>query len=111
MHHRVPIARSVVVGAAIAGFVGLLSIATATSVQSVTTVPTGRLLASNCFQCHGTNGLNGGFDALAGESASDLFHKLKDEQTKNSIMGVHARGYTDAQLMDISRYFASIPKP
>lgn len=111
MHQRVPIARSLLIGAASVGFVGLISVATATSVQSVTTVPTGRLLASNCFQCHGTNGLGNSFESLAGESAKDLFHEIKEEQRKNSIMGVHARGYTDAQLMAIARYFASIPKP
>ena len=35
------------------------------------TPPDGRLLASNCFQCHGTNGKGPGFDKLAGKSASE----------------------------------------
>ena len=49
---------------------------TAASVHAQTTtasaVPNGRLLASNCFQCHGTNGKGPGFDKLAGKSASSL---------------------------------------
>lgn len=102
--------RAVAVGAAATGLVGVLSVVTAASVQSVTTVPTGRLLASNCFQCHGTNG-NGGFDSLAGESASELFTKIKEEQRSSGIMGVHARGYTDAQIKAVATYFASLPKP
>ena len=73
--------------------------------------PDGRLLASNCFQCHGTNGnpVAGGFDRLAGKSANDLFKELKELQTKtdpNEIMPVHARGYTDAQLQLIADYFS-----
>lgn len=78
--------------------------------SSGTTPPAGRLWASNCFQCHGTNGQSGGFDQLAGDSATDLYNKLKDQQTKNTIMGSHARGYTDLQLRAIADYFASVPK-
>jgi cytochrome c553 len=75
-----------------------------------TTVPAGRLWASNCFACHGTDGQSGAFDQLAGDSASDMFNKLKDQQKKNTIMGSHARGYTDDQLRAIAKYFASVPK-
>lgn len=71
--------------------------------------PPGRLLASNCFQCHGTNG-NGGFDRLAGESANEIVKELQEMRTKSSpgIMEVHARGYTDAQLQLIGSYFANV---
>jgi cytochrome c553 len=72
--------------------------------------PAGRMWASNCFQCHGTDGQSGAFDQLAGDSAGDLFNKLKDQQRKNTIMGSHARGYTDAELRAIAAYFASVPK-
>ena len=72
--------------------------------------PTGRMLASNCFQCHGTDGRSGAFDELAGTSQAEMFEELKDQQKKNSIMGSQARGYTDAELREIAKYFASIPK-
>ncbi len=72
--------------------------------------PVGRLWATNCFQCHGTDGQSGGFDQLAGDDAKDLYEKLKDQQTKNTIMGSHARGYTDAELRAIAAYFASVQK-
>ena len=76
------------------------------------TVPAGRLLASNCFQCHGTNGRPSvsGFDRLAGSSSSEIYSELKEMQGKtvgNDIMKVHARGYTDTQLRAISAYFAA----
>lgn len=74
--------------------------------------PSGRLLASNCFQCHATDG-RGGFERLTGESAAELFQELKELQTKSigsedGIMVPHAQGYTDAQLRKIAEYFASI---
>jgi len=70
----------------------------------------GRLLASNCFQCHGTNGKGPGFDKLAGKSASSIYKELKDYQTKNKsndIMAVHASGYTDAQLQALANWLST----
>lgn len=74
----------------------------------------GRLLASGCFQCHGTNGRNGGFDALAGDSKKDLLDKLKEMAGKNqrsNIMYPHAKGYTPRELDLIADYFSRLPKP
>ncbi len=71
----------------------------------------GRLLASNCFQCHGTNG-SGGFERLTGESASEIYGELKEfasgKEDPNGIMAAHAMGFTDAQMRAIANYFASV---
>lgn len=74
----------------------------------------GRLLASNCFQCHGTNGINGGFGTLAGVPQKDMLAKLNDMRTKparSSIMNPHAHGYTSTDLYWITYYFSTLPKP
>lgn len=74
----------------------------------------GRLLASGCFQCHGTNGARGGFDSLAGKSKQDLLNELSEMRTKSAranIMNPHARGYTSYQLSLIADYFSRQPKP
>ena len=72
----------------------------------------GKLLASNCFQCHGTNGQNGAFDSLAGESASEIIGELNEMKTttesEKAIMKVHALGYTDAQVNLIADYFSKV---
>ena len=81
------------------------------AVSVVPTVPTGRLLASNCMQCHGTNGMNGSFNQLAGIPVESMMEKMRDQQTHSSIMGAQARGYTDDELRAIAIYFASLPKP
>ena len=90
---------------------GLLLALASTSAIAQTTAgspPPGRLLASNCFQCHGTNG-SGGFERLTGESASEIYNELKEMQTKTppKMMDMHARGFTDAQLKLIADYFAA----
>ena len=64
----------------------------------------GRLLASNCFQCHGTNGKGPGFEKLAGKSASELYKEMKEFQSGkegDNIMARHVMGYTDAQLRSL----------
>jgi cytochrome subunit of sulfide dehydrogenase len=73
------------------------------------TTPSGRLLASNCFQCHGTNGAGPGFDRLTGESASEIYKELKEFQSGkegNGVMAKHALGYTDAQLRALAGWLA-----
>jgi sulfide dehydrogenase cytochrome subunit len=78
--------------------------------QAQTTPPAGRLLASNCFQCHGTNGKGPGFDKLAGKSASELYKDLKEFQSGKEgtgIMARHAMGYTDVQLRELSAWLST----
>ncbi len=74
------------------------------------TSPAGRLLASNCFQCHGTNGRGPGFDRLTGESANEIYKELlefRSGKEGNGIMSAHALGYTDAQLRALAQWLAT----
>lgn len=68
----------------------------------------GRLLASNCFQCHGTNG-SGGFEKLMGKD--DIYQELQEYlnggEDADGIMAAHLKGYTPAQLQAISDYLAN----
>jgi cytochrome c553 len=67
----------------------------------------GRLLASNCFQCHGTNG-SGGFDRIQGstEVLSELRKFASGEEDPSGIMAAHAVGYTDEQLQLIADFLS-----
>ena len=67
----------------------------------------GRLLASNCFQCHGTNG-TGGFERIAGGEAGEVW-EYRNKIATQDIMAAHAQGYTDAQLTAIVNYLNQIP--
>ena len=85
----------------------LLCAAAASTAQ--VTIPSGRLLASNCFQCHGTNGKGPGFDRLSDKSANELYRELKEYQAGEEgegLMAKHAWGYTDVQLRALSQYLA-----
>lgn len=77
---------------------------TATATATATAAPSteGRLLASNCFQCHGTNG-TGGFDSIRGGEAQEIMEFLTKPASKE-IMAAHAQGYTTAQLQKIIAY-------
>jgi sulfide dehydrogenase cytochrome subunit len=72
--------------------------------------PSGRLLAAQCAQCHGTDG-RGGFEDIAGKPASDLYNDLREmkQRPPETIMDRQARGYTDAQLRAIADYLAALP--
>jgi sulfide dehydrogenase cytochrome subunit len=74
--------------------------------------PPGQLLASQCAQCHGTNGQAvSGFESIRGKSAEDMFKTLVEMKNRpvESIMDRQARGYTDAQLRLIAEYLAKLP--
>lgn len=72
----------------------------------------GRVLASNCFQCHGTDGRKG-FEELAGKSSSSIYQEMKEMQSKaanSNIMNAHARGYSDDEIWLIADYFSKVSR-
>jgi cytochrome c553 len=74
---------------------------------STSDIHPGRLLASNCFQCHGTNG-SGGFDRIQGstELLSELRKFASGDEDPGGIMAAHAVGYTDEQLQLIADFLS-----
>lgn len=70
----------------------------------------GRVLASQCFQCHGTNGKSvNGWDSIAGESYNEIMEEL-DEYPVTHIMGAQAIGYTLQERQDLATYLAALPR-
>ncbi len=71
----------------------------------------GRMLASNCANCHGTNGASvGGMPSLAGKPRAALLQMLReyrDGKRPATIMHQLAKGYTDAQLEAVSTYLSA----
>lgn len=93
---------------AIAALLGTAAVAPAQ--ESVRT--SGRLLASNCWQCHGATEGSPGFDKVTGKSAAKLYKELKKFQSGDegeNIMARHAKGYTDAQLRELTQWLAMQP--
>ncbi len=72
-----------------------------------------RFLASQCAQCHGTNGYAvGDMDGLAGAEFNDLYDKLIDIKYKDDhdIMHYQIQGYRDDQLSRIASYYSGLPE-
>lgn len=96
--------------AAVFGFSNLMQ---ASPVNAAT--PDGRLLASQCFQCHGANGKSvSGIEGISGESASEIFSELKEMQLKAisepNIMHSQAKIYTDEEIKALAAYLSKLPR-
>lgn len=71
------------------------------------------VLAQTCANCHGTDGRSPGeIPSLAGRDFDHLAQRLvafKAGEAKDAtVMTRHARGYTDAELEALARYFSAI---
>jgi cytochrome c553 len=70
-----------------------------------------RLLASNCANCHGTDGKSqGGMPSLGGQLKAKLFQDLQEFKAGSrpaTIMHQIAKGYTDGELDALAGYFAA----
>lgn len=73
-----------------------------------------RMLASQCAQCHGTDGKAvGDIETLDGKSRDSIYSDLiemKYGTDRGELMHLQAKGYSDSQLCAISRYFAHTPE-
>lgn len=71
-----------------------------------------RLLASNCANCHGTDGRSqGGIPALTGLAKPYIVQRMQDYKSGKgtaTIMHQLAKGYTDAEIEALAAYFSSL---
>lgn len=72
----------------------------------------GKILASTCFACHGTDGRStGSIPSIYGFPAETLYHNMKafqDGTRPATVMGRHAKGYTDEEIRLIAEYLSNI---
>lgn len=75
---------------------------------------TARNIANNCFTCHGPSGKSPGtIPGINRLSAEKLAGKLKDFKSgaePSTVMGRHAKAYTDAEIEAVANYIASLNK-
>ena len=75
-----------------------------------------RSLAANCAQCHGTDGhalVGASVPGLAGLPAGYVIEQMsafKSGARPATVMDQLARGYSDAQIEQLARFFAAQPK-
>ncbi|MCP5145191.1 MAG: c-type cytochrome [Gammaproteobacteria bacterium] len=70
-----------------------------------------RLIASQCAQCHGTDGRSvGDIQKLAGEETYEKLMEMLFELRAENIMEHQAQGYTPEQLRNIANYYQNLPE-
>ena len=71
-------------------------------------------IANNCFACHGPNGVSPGsipsLHALTAQNISEMLKAFKGGQRPSTVMGRHAKGYTNTEIEAISSHIASLNK-
>lgn len=93
----------------VCSLIGAAFAASAVATAQTSVSPPGRLLASNCAQCHGTTDTSPGFERLTGKSASKLLKELRKYQSGaegEGIMTRHAMGYTEEQLRQLVQWLS-----
>ena len=70
-----------------------------------------RAIAASCASCHGTHGASmGGMASLAGRSKVEIIVRMqefKSGKRVGTVMPQLANGYTDAQVEQLSGWFAA----
>ena len=71
-------------------------------------------MANNCFACHGPNGVSPGsipsLHALTAQNIAEMLKAFKNGQRPSTVMGRHAKGYTNTEIEAISSHIASLNK-
>lgn len=82
------------------------------SVQAET-ISNAELSATTCFQCHGAEGKasGGAIPPLAGYPEKVMVQQLLDMKSgkrSTTVMGRHAKGYTDNEIRAIAKYLSTL---
>lgn len=90
-------------------FLGLLVFGSVTQAAGVTQ---GAMLSNSCSACHGTDGKSpGAIPSIYGKSAGFISQALKefrDGSRTSTVMGRHAKGYSDQEIQLIAEHFSSL---
>ncbi|MBE0615671.1 MAG: c-type cytochrome [Burkholderiales bacterium] len=91
----------------------MLAVASLLASQPVTAADAGgAIIAAQCNGCHGFEGASkGAAPALKGKPAQHLSRSMKDYKSgkaKGSIMNRIAKGYSDAELDNVAKYYSGL---
>lgn len=68
------------------------------------------LMAQNCYTCHGPHGRSPGtipsLHNLTAKNIAELLKAFKSGERPSTVMGRHAKGYSDEQIEALSAYIA-----
>lgn len=75
---------------------------------------TAALMAQNCFACHGPAGRSPGnmpsLHHLTAEGMAAMLKAFKSGERPSTVMGRHAKAYSDAEIEALAAYIAGLQK-
>ncbi|UCH53784.1 MAG: hypothetical protein JSW09_03030 [Pseudomonadota bacterium] len=96
------------------GAAGLLVVASAQAADAPVSAAQAANMAVNCFSCHGPEGRSpGSIPSLQQLTAVNIVALMKDFRSgkrPSTVMGRHAKGYTDAEVEALAGYIAGLKK-
>ena len=99
MHYSIPIALS-------------LTLLIPSSTVYAANISQGAMLSNSCSACHGTDGKSpGAIPSIYGKSARFINKALTEFRSghrASTVMGKHAKGYSDKEIKLIADYFANL---
>lgn len=104
---------------ALAAWIGAAALVAASLAHAQTAPEAGRaeitraaVIASTCYTCHGTYGVNAGSMPSINEiSAERMISTLKGFRSglrASTVMGRHASGYTDEEIVEVANYLGNL---
>ena len=75
-------------------------------------VSQGAMLSNSCSACHGTDGKSpGAIPSIYGKSSSFIsqaLNEFREGKRPSTVMGRHAKGYSDKEIKLIAEHFSSL---
>ena len=79
---------------------------------AIAEITQGAMLSNSCAACHGTDGKSpGAIPSIHGKSAEFITQALTEFRAgsrPSTVMGRHAKGYSDEEIKLIAEHFASL---
>ncbi len=89
-----------------------LSVLLLSNITQAAGVTQGAMLSNSCSACHGTDGKSpGAIPSIYGKSAdfiSQALTEFRDGKRPSTVMGRHAKGYTDQEIQLIAEHFSGL---
>lgn len=84
----------------------------AAATANAQTISRGEVIATTCYTCHGTHGVSPStipsIDYIPPQRMIETLNAYRAGTRYSTIMGRHASAYTDAEIVEVANYFASL---
>lgn len=74
----------------------------------------GSIIATTCYTCHGSKGVSPGampsINDIGPDRMARTLKEFRDGTRASTVMGRHATGYTDEEIVEVAQYFGKLQK-